>query len=166
MPIGGSSLCRPRSTSSIRTRARIAGRISVYGSNGWPGWQRCPVCGLASLPPESSSHHWVPVRKRVDATARPGRYAMPSDPDDDNPIKIPIALTTQVIGRAHHTSPTRLIFKTGLLASSRLTFRRFPGPQNDAIHGLWLFGGRFSSVGFGWTWKPPGQRLMLTAKND
>jgi hypothetical protein len=45
----------------------------------------------------------------------------------------------------------------GIARIRRVDVRRFPGPPNDAIHGLWLVGGRFSSVGFGRTGKSRGQ---------
>ena len=93
-----------------------------YGSNGWSGWQRCPVCGLASLPPERVSHHWA-LKKRV-ASDAPQVVMEPSDPNEDIPSNAD-ASRTQLTGRSMHTSPTRLIFKTGLLASIALTFVAF-----------------------------------------
>jgi hypothetical protein len=94
----------------------------VSGSTGWPGWQRCPVCGFASLPPGSRRYH-SPTRKRADAAADQVDFATRDPAEDDLSRTDP--MTTQVIVRAPHSSPTRLIFKTGLLASVALTFVAF-----------------------------------------
>jgi hypothetical protein len=94
----------------------------AYASKGWSGWLRCPVCGLASLPPEPESHN-VPVRHRAGPVA-PADILEIRDPDGDAQTNAD-ALRTQVTGRLTHTSPTRLIFKTGLLASVALAFVAF-----------------------------------------
>ncbi len=94
----------------------------VSESTGWPGWQRCPVCGFSSLPPESEGHH-SPKRKRADAAAPHGDFAL-RDPALLDVSRSDPAMT-QVIVRAPYSSAIRLICKTGLLASVALTFVAF-----------------------------------------
>lgn len=94
----------------------------VSGSDGWSGWRRCPVCGLASLPPEPEGHY-LPVIKRPGAEAANDVLVI-SDSAEDN-LSNADPLRTHVTGRSSHTSPIRLIFKTGLLASVALTFIAF-----------------------------------------
>jgi hypothetical protein len=94
----------------------------VSGSDGWSGWRRCPSCGLSCLPPEPE---WHDVRFRRQAGAKAAQNVLEiRDRAEDN-LSSTDAMTTQVIGRAVHTSPTRLIFKTGLVASVALTFIAF-----------------------------------------
>jgi hypothetical protein len=94
----------------------------VSGSDGWSGWQRCPVCGLASLPPEPEGHY-VPASERTGSTAAQNDLEI-SDSAEGN-LSIADPLRTHVTGRLSHASPTRLIFKTGMLASGALTFVAF-----------------------------------------
>lgn len=134
----------------------------VSGSTSWPGWQRCPVCGFASLPPESQRHH-SPVQERADARAAQVDFAMRDPAEDDLSRTDPV--TTQVIVRAHHSSPTRLIFKTGLLASVALTFVAFLDHRTTQS----MVFGSLAVVFLLLVWGGPGSRAassMLTAKKD
>ena len=134
----------------------------VSGSDRWSGWQRCPVCGLSSLPPEPDGHH-LPLRKRARAEA-PQDVMEITDPDGEV-LSNGDPMRTQVTGRSPHTSPTRLIFKTGLLASVTLTFVAFL--DHRTTHSM-VFGS-LSVVFLLLVLGGPGSRRagsVLTAKRD
>jgi hypothetical protein len=134
----------------------------VSGSNGWSGWQRCPVCGLASLPPEPEWHD-LPVKTRAAREAAKD-VLVDSDSDLDN-LSNADPLRPQEAGRSARMSPTRLIFKTGLLASVALTFIAFLDHRttHSVIFGCLAFIFLLLVLG------GPGSRpasTLLTAKKD
>jgi hypothetical protein len=133
-----------------------------YGSEGWSGWRRCPVCGLSSLPPEPDWHD-LPVKKRAAAEAAQD-VLVNRDSAEDN-LSNADPSRTHVIGRSMHTSPTRLIIRTGLLASVAGTLVAFLDYKttHSVVFGcltvvffLLVLGGRGS--------RPA--RSVLTAKKD
>jgi hypothetical protein len=83
------------------------------GFGDWQGWQRCPTCGLASLPPATAGLH---------SARRPGAG---SKTDDDilviseSPAKLADAepAAPDFSGRPSHIGPGRLVFRTGLFVS-------------------------------------------------
>jgi hypothetical protein len=88
------------------------------GSSDWQGWQRCPSCGLPSLPPE-------PATPRADQPSA----TWPTLNDDvmvisDSPEGLTAASSVGPVvdSRSSHISPARLVFRTGLLVSLGLAF--------------------------------------------
>jgi hypothetical protein len=83
------------------------------GFNDWRGWQRCPRCGLACLPPE-------PTGLRSDGQPWSGSKVADDDlviaaSSDSLSDAEPVA---PVFGaRPAHIGPARLVFRTGLLVS-------------------------------------------------
>ncbi len=87
-------------------------------SHDWDGWQRCPKCGLPSLPPEV-------LRLRGQGSL--GTFTTSSDDIlviPDSPEDVGDAQLTGLIsdGRPSYVSGARLIFRTGLLVSLGLAF--------------------------------------------
>jgi hypothetical protein len=81
------------------------------GFNDWQGWQRCPTCGLACLPPEPPP----PVR----SLRQPGA---PSNVADDllviSDVSEKLTDADPAFGaRPSHIGPARLVFRTGLVVS-------------------------------------------------
>jgi hypothetical protein len=83
------------------------------GFNDWQGWQRCPTCGLACLPPEPTG---------LRSPRQPGTRSKVADDIlviSDAPEKLagvePVA--PALVGRPSHIGPARLVFRTGLLVS-------------------------------------------------
>ena len=82
------------------------------GMTDWEGWQRCPTCGLASLPP---------MTPRLGSARQPNaRSHVTSDilvisgaPNDGDVAPVGPAFR----GRPTHIGPARLVFRTGLLVS-------------------------------------------------
>jgi hypothetical protein len=111
-----------------RCRADLETRI-----NEWQGWQRCPTCGMLSLPPEPP--RWrdpqLPVGRPKGSgdvlviSDSPDRFA---DPDQVAPTLI----------RPTHISPTRLVFRNGLFVSLGLMLIFFldQNTTNTAIFGF------------------------------
>lgn len=101
--------------------------------NEWQGWQRCPTCGMLTLPPEPPRlgvPHQLAGRAKAGGDVLvisdlPGRFL---DPDQESPA----------IVRPTHMSPARLVFRTGLLVSLGLMFIFFLDQKttNTAIFGF------------------------------
>jgi hypothetical protein len=110
-------------------RAQIEAQVG-----GWDGWMRCPACGKASLPPEPdvvrAVHQSVMVQ---DATGGLPAPAGSADPDFAAEGPQP-----PVVFRRAHTTPTRLIFTTGLVLSLVLALVSFLDmkPRTTAIFGF------------------------------
>jgi hypothetical protein len=103
------------------------------GFDDWQGWQRCPTCGLACLPPEptgSRSGRQPRARSKVadDILAI-------SDTRENLTDAEPVAPTFS--GRPAHIGPARLVFRTGLLVSLglMLIFYLDRNTINSAIFG-------------------------------
>jgi hypothetical protein len=83
------------------------------GFTDWQGWQRCPTCGLASLPPEPSGLQSAPKSKARskgsdDILVISGS---PENLEDDEPV------APGFVRQPSHVGPARLVFRTGLLVS-------------------------------------------------
>jgi hypothetical protein len=83
------------------------------GFDDWQGWQRCPTCGLACLPPEptgsrSGRQPWAHSKVADDILAISDTREIVTDAE-------PVAPTFS--GRPAHIGPARLVFRTGLLVS-------------------------------------------------
>ena len=79
------------------------------GFDDWQGWQRCPTCGLACLPPEptgsrSGRQPWAHSKVADDILAI-------SDPRENLTDAEPVAPAFS--GRPAHIGPARLVFRTG-----------------------------------------------------
>jgi hypothetical protein len=88
------------------------------GFSAWQGWQRCPACGLPSLPPEPSellSHRRYPLGPGLTDDV----FVIADTPENASGAD-PVG---QVVDRrSSHISPARLVFRTGLLVSLGLAF--------------------------------------------
>jgi hypothetical protein len=87
------------------------------GSKVWQGWQRCPACGLPSLPPAPTQFH----RKG------PPRGGLADDgvlviSDSPEILTGTDPLVATVNGQSSHVSGARLVFRTGLCVSAGLAF--------------------------------------------
>jgi hypothetical protein len=79
----------------------------------WQGWQRCPTCGLASLPPEPTGLRSAPKpRARSKGSDDILVIADPPETLADAEPAAPV-----FAGRPSHVGPARLVFRTGLLVS-------------------------------------------------
>jgi hypothetical protein len=83
------------------------------GFDDWQGWQRCPTCGLAGLPPEptglrSGRQPWARSKVADDVLVISDS---PENLTDDQPVAPAFG------GRPAHIGPARLVFRTGLLVS-------------------------------------------------
>ena len=83
------------------------------GFNTWQGWQRCPTCGLACLPPEPPG---------LRSARQPGARSKAADDIlviSDSPESIADAeqVASTFGGRPSHIGPARLVFRTGLAVS-------------------------------------------------
>jgi hypothetical protein len=103
------------------------------GFDAWQGWQRCPRCGLACLPPEPPG---------LRSARKPG--TRPKVADDvlalsDSPDMLADAEAVAPVfgGRPSHIGPARLVFRTGLLVSLglMLIFYLDRNTMNAAIFG-------------------------------
>jgi hypothetical protein len=97
---------------------------------GWQGWLRCPVCGVASLPPEFLLGHPLTRRHVVD----PDESGAATTADEaESAVTDPARLT-----RPAPTSALRLIFLTGLTLSLFLLLIAFidQKKQTTAIFGF------------------------------
>ena len=83
------------------------------GFNDWQGWQRCPTCGLACLPPDPTG-----LRSARQSWAR-SNVADDILVISDAPEKLTNAepVAPAFGGRPSHIGPARLVFRTGLLVS-------------------------------------------------
>jgi hypothetical protein len=96
-----------------RCRAELEARFHE-----WQGWQRCPKCGLPSLPPEPTR----PIDlERQSADLTEGSDILFISDTSEHPDQVE-TLTDPPVSRASHVSAARLIFRTGLLVSAGLAF--------------------------------------------
>ena len=103
------------------------------GFNDWQGWQRCPRCGLACLPPEptgsrSGRQPWSGSKVADDDLVIADSSENLSDAEPVAPV---------FGGRPAHIGPARLVFRTGLLVSLglMLIFYLDRNTINSAIFG-------------------------------
>jgi hypothetical protein len=103
------------------------------GFNDWQGWQRCPTCGLACLPPEPP---------RLLSARQPEARSKVADDIlviSDSPEKLTDAepVAPAFSRRPSHIGPARLVFRTGLLVSLglMLIFYLDRNTTNAAIFG-------------------------------
>ena len=91
------------------------------GFDKWQGWLRCPGCGLPSLPPELARLR-APRRMGAAATVADDVLIISDSPDRhmSTDLRMPSAA-----GKFSQMSPTRLVFRTGLLVSLALAFVAF-----------------------------------------
>ncbi len=103
------------------------------GFNDWQGWQRCPTCGLACLPPEP------PGLRSTQQSAARSTVAEDILVISDSPEKLADAepVAPAFGGRPSHIGPARLVFRTGLLVSLglMLIFYLDRNTMNAAIFG-------------------------------
>jgi hypothetical protein len=88
------------------------------GYNEWQGWQRCPSCGLPSLPPEPVP---VPSPARLGAgqAVRDDLLVISDVPEN---LAMADPALAGVESQSSYVSGARLILRTGLLVSVGLTF--------------------------------------------
>jgi hypothetical protein len=79
----------------------------------WQGWQRCPTCGLACLPPEPAG--FQSSRKPWARSSVADDILLISDSPENRADTEPVA--PALGGRPSHIGPARLVFRTGLLVS-------------------------------------------------
>jgi hypothetical protein len=90
----------------------------VTGYDDWQGWQRCPKCGLPSLPPEPVP---APGLARLEGgPAVSDNVLVISDVQDSLVMADPTLSGAQ--SQSSYVSGARLILRTGLLVSVGLAF--------------------------------------------
>ncbi len=99
----------------------------------WQGWQRCPTCGMISLPPEPPRFR-IP-RHAVSRTKAAGDVLVISDSPE---LFVDSDQLGRAVARPAHISPARLVFRTGLLVSLGLMLIFFldQNTTNTAIFGF------------------------------
>jgi hypothetical protein len=83
------------------------------GFDDWQGWQRCPTCGLPSLPPEPAGSRLV---RRTGGVVKVGDDVLVISAAPEN-VAGADASASAVAVPPTHIGPARLVFRTGLLVS-------------------------------------------------
>ena len=111
-----------------RCRAELETRF-----NEWQGWQRCPACGMLTLPPEPP--RWRNPQPPVGRPKGRGDVLVIADSPD---LFADPNQAAPAVARPTHLSPARLVFRTGLFVSLGLMLIFFLDQKttNTAIFGF------------------------------
>jgi hypothetical protein len=100
---------------------------------GWQGWQRCPACGVPSLPPEFLLGHPMTRRRVGDSIADRAAIVTNAAPEGSSASDRPL-----LGGVSSPVSALRLIFVTGFVLSLFLLLIAYmdQNKQTTAIFGF------------------------------